>query len=73
MHNLFSLDMKVKAYGGELLVKAQQGPSRQYLLLDANGLDIGSYSLLKAAGLRLSGKLGGNIEMTGDTGGRGCG
>jgi type II secretion system protein N len=68
LHNLFSLDMKVKAYGGELLVKAQQGPSRQYFLLDANGLDIGSYSLLKEAGLRLSGKLGGNIEMTGETG-----
>jgi type II secretion system protein N len=68
LHNLFSLDMKAKAYGGELLVKAQQGPSRQYLLLDANGLDIGSYSLLKEAGLRLSGKLGGNIEMTGETG-----
>ncbi len=63
-----SLDMKARAYGGELLVKAQQGPGIQYLQLDANGLDIGAYSLLKDAGLHLSGKLGGNIEMIGDAG-----
>jgi type II secretion system protein N len=68
LRNLLSLDMKAKAYGGELLVKAQQGPGRQYLLLDANGLDIGSYSLLKNAGFRLTGKFGGNIEIAGDTG-----
>jgi len=68
LSNLLSLDMKAKAYGGELLVKAQQGPGRRYLQLDANGLDINSYSLLKETGLRLSGKLGGNIEMNGDSG-----
>lgn len=68
LRGLLSLDMKAKAYGGELLAKAQQGPGRQYLQLDADGLDIGSYSPLKEAGLHLSGKLGGNIEMTGDTG-----
>jgi type II secretion system protein N len=38
------------------------------VLLDANGLDIGSYSLLKDFGFKFSGKLGGNFEMTGDTG-----
>jgi type II secretion system protein N len=63
-----SLDMKAQAYGGELLVKAQQGPGRQYLLVDGNGLDIGSYTLLKVMGLKVSGKLGGNFEMTGDSG-----
>lgn len=63
-----SLDMKAQAYGGELLVKAQQGPGRQYLLVDGNGLDIDSYTLLKDFGLKLSGKLGGNFEMTGDAG-----
>jgi type II secretion system protein N len=68
LRGLLSLDMKAKAYGGELLAKAQQGPGRQYLQLDADGLDIGSYSLLKEAGLHLSGKLGGNVEMTGDSG-----
>jgi|GEM_PF-1663151 len=68
LRGLLSLDMKAKAYGGELLAKAQQGPGRQYLLLDADGLDIGSYALLKEAGLHVSGKLGGNVEMTGDSG-----
>ena len=63
-----SLDMKAQAYGGELLVKVQDGPGRQYLLVDGNGLDVGSYALLKDFGLKLSGKLGGNFEMTGDSG-----
>jgi len=64
-----SLDLKAQAYGGEFLVKSQQrGPGKQYLLVDGNGLDIGSYALLKAVGLKLSGKWGGNFEMTGDSG-----
>ncbi|HYA87456.1 MAG TPA: type II secretion system protein GspN [Nitrospirota bacterium] len=61
-------DLKAKAYGGDLLVKFQQGPGRQYLQCDANGLDIGSYQLLKNFGLKLTGKLGGNFEVTNDTG-----
>jgi type II secretion system protein N len=68
LRDLLSLDMKAKAYGGELLVKIQQGPGRQYLQVDASNLDIGSYSLLKNAGFRVTGKLGGNFEMTGDIG-----
>ena len=63
-----SLDMKAQAYGGELLVKTQLGPALQSFLVDANGLDIGSYALLKNLGLKMSGKLGGNFEMTGDSG-----
>ncbi len=63
-----SLNMKAPAYGGELLVKTQQGPATQYLRVDANGLDIGSYAFLKDHGLKLSGTLGGNFEMTGDSG-----
>jgi type II secretion system protein N len=63
-----SLDIKAQAYGGELLVKTQLGPALQSLLVDANGLDIGSYALLKNLGLKISGKLGGNFEMTGDSG-----
>jgi type II secretion system protein N len=63
-----SLKLKAEAYGGELLVKARQGPGLQYLLLDADGLDIASYPLLKDLGFRLGGKLGGNFELTGDTG-----
>ncbi len=68
VRGMLSLDLKAKAYGGDVLVKAQQGPGRQYILVDANGLDIGSYPLLKDYGLKLSGKLGGNFEMSGDTG-----
>ena len=63
-----SLDMKGQSYGGVLLVKTRQGPGRQNLLVDADGLDIGSYAMLKDFGLKLSGKLGGNFEMTGDVG-----
>ena len=63
-----ALDMKAQAYGGELLLKSQQGPGRQFLLVDGNGLDIGSYTLLKAIGLKLSGTWGGNFEMTGESG-----
>ena len=68
LRKILSVDLNAKAYGGDLLVKAQQGPGRQYILLDANGLDLASYSLLKDFGLKLSGKLGGNFEMTGDAG-----
>lgn len=62
------LDLKAQAYGGELLAKVQQGPGRKYLFLDANTMNIGAYPMLKNAGFNLSGKLGGNFEMTGDTG-----
>ena len=68
LRGLLSLDMKAEAYGGMLLVKARQGPGRNYFLLDANGLDVGAYALLKDFGLKLSGKLGGNVELTGDAG-----
>jgi type II secretion system protein N len=63
-----SLDLRARAYGGELSVKTQQGPARQHLLLDASDLDISSYLLLKELGFKISGKLGGNYEMTGDSG-----
>jgi type II secretion system protein N len=63
-----SVDVSARAYGGELSVIAQQGPRTRYVRLDANDLDIGSYPLLKDLGLKLSGKLGGTMEMTGDSG-----
>ena len=68
LRGTLSLEMKAKAYGGDLLMKAQQGRGGQFFLIDANGLDVGSYRLLRDAGLKLSGRFGGNIEMTGDTG-----
>lgn len=63
-----SLDMKAKAYGGNLLMKVQQGTGQQHFVIDADGLDISTYPALKDFGLKLSGKLGGNVEMSGDTG-----
>lgn len=63
-----SLSLSAPAYGGELLIKLKQGAKQQSLTLDANTLDIASYPLLKDAGLELSGRLGGNFEMTGESG-----
>ena len=71
LHSNLAAELKAKAYGGDLLLKIQQGPARQYLLCDANGLDIGSYQLLKNLGLKLTGKLGGNFEVTNGDGGKG--
>jgi type II secretion system protein N len=68
LRGALSVSLKAEAYGGELLIKVQQGPGRQYLLLDADGLDIASYRMLKDLGLRFSGKAGGNFEMNGDSG-----
>ena len=63
-----SAKLKSDAYGGSLLVKTRQAPGTQYFLLDADGLDIGSYSMLKDWGVKITGKLGGNFEMTNDAG-----
>jgi len=68
LRGLLAMDIKAAAYGGELQINAQQGKARQYVMLELNNLDLGSYPLLKDFGLRLSGKLGGNFEMTGDAG-----
>ncbi len=68
LRGVLSLDMKAKAYGGNLLVKTQQGNSQQKFLIDADGLDISAYKPLKDFGLKLSGRLGGNVEMNGDVG-----
>jgi len=63
-----SVNMRAAAYGGELLVKAHQDPKQQRLLIDADGLDIASYPMMKDFGLKLTGKIGGNFEMNGDSG-----
>lgn len=68
LRGFLSAEVRAAAYGGELTIKTQQGRGRQYVMVDANGLDIGSYPLLKSLGLRLAGKLGGNFEMNGDAG-----
>jgi len=68
LRGLLFLDVNAQAYGGELLVKVQQGPGRQSLAIDATDLDLGSYPLFKTLGLKLSGKFGGKFEMTNDMG-----
>jgi len=68
LRGLTALSMKASAYNGELLVRVQQGPGSQYLFIDGSGLDIGGYPLLRDAGFHLTGRLGGNFEMTGDSG-----
>lgn len=68
LRGLFSIDMKAQAYGGELSVRSEQGSKRRFFALDGDGMDIASYALLKDLGLKISGKLGGNFEMTGDMG-----
>jgi type II secretion system protein N len=64
----FSADIKARAYGGDLLVKLRQNAKARSVQLDANGLDLGAYSLLKNLGFKLSGRLGGKFDMTGDAG-----
>ena len=68
LRGIVAVNMKAHAYGGELAVKTERGPKRRYVSLDADGLDVGSYTLFKTLGLKLSGKLGGSYEMTGDSG-----
>ena len=68
LRGLLMVEVNAPAYGGELLVKVQQGKGRQSFAIDATGLDLGSYALFKTLGLKLSGKFGGNFEMTNDAG-----
>jgi type II secretion system protein N len=68
LRGLLSVNLNAQAYGGTVSLKTELGAKRQYVALDADGLDIGSYALLKNLGLKLSGKLGGSYESTGDVG-----
>jgi type II secretion system protein N len=68
LRGLFSVDLKAKTYGGELNVKSEQGAKRKFFAVDADSLDVSSYTLLKDFGLKLSGRLGGSFEITGDAG-----
>lgn len=68
LRGLLSVNMNTKVYGGELSVKSEQGAKRRFLSVDADSLDLASYTLLKDLGLKLSGRLGGSFEMTGDAG-----
>ena len=68
LRGIVAVTMKAHAYGGELAVKTEQGAKRRFVAVDADGLDIGAYRLLKDKGIKVSGKLGGNFEMTNDAG-----
>jgi type II secretion system protein N len=68
LRGLLAVSVDAKAYGGELLVSARQESKQQSISIDANELDIGAYPLLKDLGVKVSGKLGGNFEMTGNSG-----
>jgi type II secretion system protein N len=68
LRGIFAVTMKGHAYGGDLAVKTEQGSKRRFFAIDADRLDIATYSLLKDLGLKASGSLGGTFEMTGDAG-----
>ena len=68
LRGITAVTMKARAYGGDLTVKSEQGTKRQFFAVNADGLDISSYSLLKTLGIKLSGRLGGSFEATGDAG-----
>jgi type II secretion system protein N len=68
LRGIASVDLRTKAYGGEVAVRLEQGAKRRFLSLDANGLDLASYALLKNFGIKLSGRLGGTFEISGDMG-----
>lgn len=68
LRGLLTVNIKAKAYGGAVSLRTEQGAKRRYVALDAEGLDIGSYTLLKNLGITLSGRLGGSYEATGDAG-----
>jgi len=68
LRGIFAVTMKGHAYGGDLAVKTEQGSKRRFFAIDADRLDIATYSLLKDLGLKASGRLGGTFEMTGDAG-----
>ena len=68
LRGIFAVTVKGHAYGGDLAVKTEQGSKRRFFAIDADRLDIATYSLLKDLGLKASGSLGGTFEMTGDAG-----
>ena len=68
LRGLLSMDIHAQAYGGEFSLRTEQGSNRRFISFDADGLDVGSYTLFKALGFKLSGKLGGTYEATGDAG-----
>lgn len=63
-----SAGLKAAAYGGKVVVKVQRAPGRESLTLNADGLDLSSYTLLRNTGIKLSGTIGGSFEMNNNAG-----
>jgi type II secretion system protein N len=62
------IDLRAAAYGGELRADLHDKTGQRAIKASANNLDIGSYRLLKTFGVKLTGKLNGNLDLSGDTG-----
>jgi len=63
-----ALNLSGHAYGGEVTVKTEQGSRRAFWSVDAGGLDLAAYPLLKLLGYRIAGTMGGAFEMNNDAG-----
>lgn len=68
LRGVFSAKIDAEAYGGGLFIKLRSKKDLQTLYIDADGLDIGSYNMLKDLGIQITGKIGGNFDMTGENG-----
>lgn len=68
LRGLVSVHLTGRAYGGNITVRGEQGSKRRFLAVDADGLDIGAYPLLRNRGYKVAGRVGGTFEMTDDAG-----
>ena len=68
LRGLAVMDFSGPAYDGELTVKAEQGPKRNLWSVDASGLNLTNYKLLKLMGYKIAGTMGGNFDMNNGSG-----
>lgn len=68
LRGMLTARVNAEAYGGELFIKLRRGKDIQSFYIDADSLDIGSYGMLKDLGMQATGRVGGNLDMTGESG-----
>ncbi len=68
LRGVAALDLAGPVYGGNVVVKAEQGARRASWSVDASNLDLASYPLFKQLGYKIAGTMGGNFEMAGASG-----
>lgn len=68
LRGVVAIDLSAAAYGGTIQVNAKEGKGIRNIAVDATDLDIGAYALLKQLGIKITGKMGGTFEMSGDAG-----